>query len=75
MCKVKVHERVCLNCLNQKDRAERHELKSRLWLFFFPFLFPPLKKEGKGEWIAKIVISSHAFLLDQSFDLDSYTGS
>ena len=29
---------------------ERHDLKSRLWLFFSPFLFPP-KKEGrrKGE--------------------------
>ena len=28
------------------DRAERHDLKSRLWLFFSPFLFPP-KKGGK----------------------------
>ena len=34
----------------KEDRAERHDLKSRLWLFFSPFLFPP-KKEGirKGE--------------------------
>ena len=33
-----------------KDRAERHDLKSLLWLFFSLFLFPP-KKEGrkKGE--------------------------
>jgi hypothetical protein len=30
----------------QVDRAERHDLKSRLRLFFSPFLFPP-KKEGK----------------------------
>ena len=33
------------------DRAERHNWKSRLWI-------------RKGEWIAKIVILSHAFLLD-----------
>ena len=35
-------------------------------LFLFPFSLPSLKKEGrrKGEWIAKIVILSHAFLLD-----------
>ena len=25
---------------------ERHDLKSRLWLFFSPFFFPP-KKRGK----------------------------
>jgi hypothetical protein len=32
------------------DRAERHDLKSLLWLFFSSFLFPS-KKEGrrKGE--------------------------
>ena len=42
------------------DRAERHDLKSRLWVFF-PFSF--LKKEGRR--IAKIVILSHAILLDQ----------
>ena len=47
------------------DLAERNDLKLRLWLFFSRFLFPP-KKEGrrKGEWIAKIVFLSHAFLLD-----------
>ena len=28
------------------DRAESHDLKSRLWLFFSPFLFPP-KQRGK----------------------------
>ena len=28
------------------DRAERHDLKSRLWLLFSPFLFPP-KRRGK----------------------------
>ena len=49
-----------------KDRVERHDLKSQLWLFFFPFLFPPKKDgRGKGEWIAKIMILSHAFLIDQ----------
>ena len=47
------------------DRAERNDFWP--WLFYSPFLFPP-KKEGrrKGEWIAKIVIKSHAFLLDPS---------
>ena len=29
------------------DRAERHELKSQLWLFFSPFLFPPKKRRKK----------------------------
>ena len=28
------------------DDPERHDLKSRLWLLFSPFLFPP-KKRGK----------------------------
>ena len=48
-----------LSELRLKDRAERNNLKSS-------FLFPP-KKEGrrKGEWIAQIVILSHAFLLNQ----------
>ena len=37
--------------LFQIDRAERHDLKSQLWLFFSPFLFPSKKKKGirKGE--------------------------
>ena len=26
------------------DRAERHEFGPRLWVFFFPFLFPPKSK-------------------------------
>ena len=47
------------------DRAERHDLKSGLWLFFTPFLFLPEKRgKKKWEWKAKIVILSHAFLLD-----------
>ena len=50
------------------DRAEMHDLRSILWLYFplFPFL---LKKEGrkKGERIAKIMILSHAFLLNHNF--------
>ena len=47
------------------DRAERHDLKLKLWLLFSYFLFPP-KKEGirKEEWIAKIEILSHAFQLN-----------
>ena len=47
------------------DRAERHDLKLQLWLFFSTFPFPP-KKEGrrKGEREAKMVILSNAFLLD-----------
>ena len=55
------------------ERAERCDLKSRFWLFFSPFLFPP-KKEGrrKGEWIAKIVILSHTFLLDPHCVIRSY---
>ena len=28
------------------DRAERHDLKSRPWFFFSPFIFPP-KQRGK----------------------------
>ena len=31
----------------QKDRAERHDLKSRLCLFFSPPLFPPKKRREK----------------------------
>ena len=29
-----------------KNQSERHDLKTRLWLFFSPFLFPP-KERGK----------------------------
>ena len=49
------------------DRAERYDLKSRLWIYFSPFLFPP-KKRGKRKkrMNSKIVMLSHAFLLDQS---------
>ena len=51
-----------------KDRAERHDLKTRLILFPFSLPSPPQKKEvrRKGERITKIVILSHAFLLDPS---------
>ena len=31
------------------DRAERHDLKSRLWLFFSPFIFPPKKKREEDK--------------------------
>ena len=40
-CKVSFDLNLC-----QKDRAERHDLKPRLWLFFSPILFLP-KKRGK----------------------------
>ena len=49
-----------------KDRAERHELKSRLWLLFS--LFPSLlKKRGKKgrRMNSKNRDLSHAFLLNQ----------
>ena len=56
----------CVFLLNLHDRSERHNLWPWLWLFSFPFLFPPKKVERiKGEWITKIVIKSQAFLLDQ----------
>ena len=32
-----------------KDRAEKHDLKSRLWLFFSPFLFQQKKGEVEKE--------------------------
>ena len=51
-----------------KDLAERYDFWPRLWLFLFPFLFPPKKKreEVKENELTKIVIKGHAFLLDQS---------
>ena len=50
------------------DRAERHGFYPRLWLFFSPFLFPPKKRGNKKEeQLAKIVIKSHAFLLNLNF--------
>ena len=55
---------LCTN-LVEPDRAERHDLKSRLCLLFSPFLFFPKKeRRRKGLRIAIIVILSHAFLLD-----------
>ena len=35
--------------MRSNDRAERHDLKSRLWLFLSPFFFPPIE-ENKKEW-------------------------
>ena len=47
------------------DRAERNGFWPRLLLFFSPFLFPPKKVEDEKEnELAKIVMKSHAFLLD-----------
>ena len=31
----------------KEDRAERHDLKSQLWLLFSPFLFLPNKRRKK----------------------------
>ena len=53
-----------------EDRAKRHDLKSRLLVILFPFLFSPKKR---GKWLAKIVILSHAFLLDCSCEQDIST--
>ena len=40
-------------------------LKITTLVILSPFLFPPKKQvRRKGEWIAKIKIKSHAFLLD-----------
>ena len=41
--------RPTIKCLHHRliDRSERHEFWPRLWLFFYPFLFPPKKKDGK----------------------------
>ena len=38
------------------DRAERYDFWPRLWLFV---------SVSKGEWISKMVIKGHAFLLDR----------
>ena len=50
----------------KKDRAEKHDLESRfllfILLFFFPLFIEERYKDGK---ITKVVILSHAFLLDQ----------
>ena len=44
-----------------QDRAKRHDFS-----YSFPLFSSLLKKEGRrnGEWIVKIMILSHAFLLD-----------
>ena len=52
------------------DRAERHDLKSRLWIFFSPFFFPPKKRKKKRRMNRKIAILSHAFLLNNFPSLD-----
>ena len=47
------------------DRAERYDLKSRFLQFILLFFFPLfLGGKTKGERITKVVILSHAFLLD-----------
>ena len=43
------------------DRAEMHDLKLRFLLFILLFFFP---LPEKGKRMAKVVILSHAFLLD-----------
>ena len=39
-------KQICVKVISIEDRAERHDLKSLLWLFYSPFLFPT-KKRGK----------------------------
>ena len=57
--------RLYKNHLLFKDRAERHDLKSRFLLLIFLFFFPLfLGGKIKGKKITKVVILIHAFLLD-----------
>ena len=47
------------------DRAERHDFWSQFLLFILCFFFPLfLGGKGKGKRITKVVVKSHAFLLD-----------
>ena len=47
------------------DRAERHDLKSRILLLILLFFFPLfLGGKRKGVRITKVVFLSHTFLLD-----------
>ena len=53
--------------LNASDRAERYALKSRLLLFFSPFLFPPEKEKYKRKMNSqnrdqKSCLSARSFL-------------
>ena len=54
-----------IQIISLKDRAEMHYLKSQ-FLLFIPLFFFPLILGGKrkGKRITKVVILSHAFLLD-----------
>ena len=61
-----IHLKMAYLKKNNYDRAERNDLKSRLLLFFPPFSSLLKKGRRKGELIAKIVILSHACLLDQN---------
>ena len=57
--------RILFKYQKDRDRAERHDLKSRLWLFFSPFLFPP-KKRGKKKRRMNIKILSFCLIKDRS---------
>ena len=59
-----------LSYCSSNDRAERHDFWSRvllyILLFFSPLFLGGKNKRGsrKGGWIAKLVVKSHAFLLE-----------
>ena len=51
----------------QCDQAESHDLKSQYLLFILLYFFPLFQvRREKGKRIAKVVILSHAFLIDPS---------
>ena len=55
------------------DRAERHDLISRFWLSFSPFLFPPKKRGKKKRRInGKNRDLSHVFLHDRYLQPPQY---
>ena len=62
-CKVTASSKMALS-IDQKGMTFDQDFGYAL-----PFFSSLLKKEGrrKGEWIAKIVIKSHAFLLDRLY--------
>ena len=50
-CSNSIHDKELNTLIN--DQAERHDLKSLLWLFFSHFLFPPKKGKKKRRMNSK----------------------